>query len=80
MSAGNGTAISVQELRKSYGSVEAVRGIDFEVRTELIRRARIFEQEQPVKRRMSRLVILVPDELIIAADRATGNITELWSN
>jgi len=31
LSAGNGTAISVQGLRKSYGTLEAVRGIDFEV-------------------------------------------------
>ena len=29
----NGSAIVVQGLRKDYGSVEAVRGIDFEVRT-----------------------------------------------
>lgn len=29
----NGLAISVQGLRKSYGDFEAVRGIDFEVRT-----------------------------------------------
>jgi len=28
----NGAAISVQRLRKSYGTLEAVRGIDFEVR------------------------------------------------
>ncbi len=31
--ASNGIAIRVESLRKSYGSVEAVRGIDFEVRT-----------------------------------------------
>jgi ABC-2 type transport system ATP-binding protein len=29
----NGAAISVQGLRKSYGTLEAVRGIDFEVRS-----------------------------------------------
>ena len=31
MNAANGTAISVHALRKSYGTLEAVRGIDFEV-------------------------------------------------
>jgi ABC-2 type transport system ATP-binding protein len=31
LSAGNGAAISVRGLRKSYGTLEAVRGIDFEV-------------------------------------------------